>query len=86
VNVAFTPNGWADYQHWLTTDRAILKRLNQLLADTLRHPTEGIGKPEQLRYGTPDTWSRRIDLEHRLVYQVRDDSIVVLAARYHYDR
>ena len=84
MRLVFTPQGWADYVHWQTADRATLKRLNRLLGEALREPFTGIGKPEQLKYGVPGAWSRRIDDEHRLVYLVRDDDLIVLQARYHY--
>ena len=80
----FTPNGWADYTHWLAADRATLKRINRLIDDVLRDPFEGIGKPEPLRHALTGAWSRRISEEHRLVYLVDGDDIVILQARYHY--
>jgi len=61
-----------------------LKRVNRLLEDVLRHPTEGIGKPESLRHAMEGCWSRRIDEEHRLVYVVESDDVVILQARFHY--
>jgi len=84
LRVVFTPNGWGDYSHWLSADRAILKRINRLIDDILRHPFSGIGKPEQLRHALAGAWSRRIDDEHRLVYLVDGDYVVILQARYHY--
>ena len=84
MRLVFTPHGWADYVHWQKADRATLKRINRLLDDVLRDPFEGIGKPEQLRHALGGAWSRRIDEEHRLVYLVEDDDVVVLQARYHY--
>jgi toxin YoeB len=80
----FTPHGWQDYQHWVQTDRATLKRLNRLIEDALRDPYAGIGKPEQLRHALAGSWSRRITEEHRLVYLVDGEDLVVLQARYHY--
>ncbi|MEX2625713.1 MAG: Txe/YoeB family addiction module toxin [Ilumatobacteraceae bacterium] len=80
----FTPNGWDDYQHWQSTDRTVLKRVNRLVDDTLRDPFEGIGKPEPLRHALAGAWSRRITAEHRLVYLVDSDDLVILQARYHY--
>ena len=62
------------------------KRINRLLEDVLRSPTSGIGKPEPLRHLLQGAWSRRIDTEHRLVYLVEGEDIVVLQARYHYER
>lgn len=84
MRLVFTPHGWADYQHWITTDRATVKRINRLLDDILRDPFDGIGKPEPLRHAFAGTWSRRISEEHRLVYLVDGDDIVILQARYHY--
>jgi toxin YoeB len=86
MRLVFTPHGWGDYQHWQTADRATLKRINRLLDDILRNPSSGIGKPEPLRHVLAGCWSRRIDDEHRLVYLVDGDDIVVLQARYHYQR
>lgn len=79
-----TPHGWDDYVHWQSADRATLKRINRLLADVLRDPFAGIGKPEPLKHAFAGCWSRRISDEHRLVYLVDGDDIVVLQARYHY--
>jgi toxin YoeB len=84
VRFAFTPHGWEDYVHWQTTDRATLERINRLLDDIARRPFDGIGKPEQLRHALAGAWSRRIDAEHRLVYLVHAEDIVILQARYHY--
>ena len=80
----FTPLGWEDYGYWQSTSRATLKRINRLLDDIARDLFVGIGKPEQLRHALAGAWSRRIDEEHRLVYLVEGDDIVILQARYHY--
>ncbi len=84
MRLVFTPHGWEDYQHWVQTDRATLRRINRLIEDVLRDPFTGIGKPEQLRHVLAGTWSRRITEEHRLVYLVDGDDVVILQARYHY--
>lgn len=84
MRLVFTPHGWEDSTHWQRTDRATLKRLNRLIEDALRDPFSGIGKPEPLRHALAGCWSRRIDEEHRLVYQVDGEDLVVLQARYHY--
>ena len=82
----FTAKGWEDYQSWQRLDRAVLKRVNRLIDDCLRDPFGGIGKPERLKYGVPDAYSRRITEEHRLVYLVLDDDLVILLqCRYHYE-
>ena len=82
--IAFDPNGWEDYVFWPTQDRKTLRRINQLIADVLRDPFAGIGKPEPLRHILSGAWSRRIDDRNRLVYFVTDAHIVVLQCRDHY--
>jgi toxin YoeB len=86
VRLVFTAQGWEDYIHWHRADRSNLTRINRLIDDALRDPTSGIGKPEPLKYGIAGAWSRRITDEHRLVYQVTNDDLIILQARYHYSR
>lgn len=86
MRLVFTPHGWADYRYWQSNDKATLKRVHRLLDDVVRDPVSGIGKPEPLRHVLAGCWSRRIDDEHRLVYLVDGDDIVVLQARFHYER
>jgi len=81
---AFDPHGWEDYVSWQSGDRKTLRRLNQLIADVLRDPFDGIGKPEPLKHVLSGAWSRRIDQTHRLVYYVTDTHIVILQARDHH--
>jgi toxin YoeB len=84
VRLVFTAHGWEDYLHWQATDRQVLRRVNRLLEAALRDPFDGIGKPEQLRHALAGAWSRRVTEEHRLVYLVDGDDLVVLQVRYHY--
>ena len=86
MRLVFTPNGWADYSSWLKTDRRMLPRINRLIEDAMRHPFEGMGKPEPLRFDLAGCWSRRINQEDRLVYKVdeRSEALIVLQYRYHY--
>lgn len=84
MRLVWTADAWSDYLYWQTNDRKMLKRVNQLLRDTLRDPFEGIGKPEPLKYGADGVWSRRITQEHRLVYMLADGDLVILQVRYHY--
>jgi toxin YoeB len=88
VRIAFAPDGWADHIHWQETDRKILMRINDLIRDTIRHPFEGIGKPEPLKGTLKGMWSRRITQEHRMVYAVvgsgEEEKLVILQCRYHY--
>ena len=83
-SLAFDPNGWEDYVYWQTQDRKTLKRINVLIADVLRDPFAGIGKPEPLRHVLSGAWSRRIDEKNRLVYFVAEKHVVILQARDHY--
>ncbi|MGC1207296.1 MAG: Txe/YoeB family addiction module toxin [Ornithinimicrobium sp.] len=85
MNVVFAPQAWDDYRYWQTHDRTTLKRINRLIDDMCRDPFEGIGKPERLRYGV-QAWSRRISDEHRIVYRVEGNDLLILQARYHYER
>ena len=84
MRLVFTPHGWDDYKYWLQADRQVLKRINRLIGDALRDPTDGIGKPEPLKHMLAGAWSRRITEEHRLVYLVDDEDLVILQARFHY--
>ena len=84
MRIAFTGPGWDDYQYWVSTDRAMVKRINKLIDDVQRTPFSGIGKPEALKHQLDGYWSRRITDEHRLIYAVEHDQIVIIAARYHY--
>ncbi|MBG6183039.1 toxin YoeB [Arthrobacter sp. CAN_A214] len=84
MNIASTLNGWDDYQYWIKNDKALVKRINVLINECLRTPFEGIGKPEALKHQLAGYWSRRITEEHRLVYAVEDEQIVIIAARHHY--
>jgi toxin YoeB len=84
VRLVFTPHGWQDYTWWQSADRATLKRINRLIEAALCDPAPGIGKPEPLRHVLAGAWSRRITEEHRLVYLVDGDDLVILQARFHY--
>ena len=85
MRLAFTPDGWADYQWFLEHNKQILKRINLLIRDALRSPFEGIGKPEALKNDLSGYWSRRITEEHRLVYEVTSDELVILMCKGHYE-
>ena len=84
MNVTFTLTALDDLRYWLKTDKRQAERVLALLEEIRRTPFEGTGKPEPLRFQLAGCWSRRIDREHRLVYQVEDAEIVVIACRYHY--
>ncbi len=84
MTLIFSSNAWDDYLYWQKTDRALLKRINKLIKDIQRDPFDGIGKPEPLKHNLTGYWSRRINQEHRLVYKVTDDALLVAQCRYHY--
>lgn len=84
MNFAFTEVGGTDYQYWVATDKVLLKRINRLIHEVRRTPFTGIGKPEALKHQLAGYWSRRITDEHRLVYAVEENQLVIIAARYHY--
>ncbi|WP_417234499.1 Txe/YoeB family addiction module toxin [Arthrobacter sp.] len=73
-----------DYLIWQTEDRRILKRINSLIRDVQRNGNHGIGKPEPLKHALHGYWSRRIDQEHRLVYRIDGDDVLIAACRFHY--
>lgn len=85
MTITFTENAWEDYLYWQKTDKRILKKINILIKEIQRTPFEGSGRPEQLKYDLAGYWSRRIDKEHRLVYQAEENEIKIYACRYHYD-
>lgn len=84
--ITFSQNSWEDYVSWQFEDRNMLKKINELIKDIQRTPYKGLGKPESLKYDLTGYWSRRIDREHRLVYQVIGEEILIYSCRYHYDK
>lgn len=86
--LAWHAHAWQDYLYWQDTDAKIVNRVNELIRDALRHPFEGIGKPEPLRGPLKGWWSRRITQEHRLVYTVRSEGdgqmLIIAQCRMHY--
>ena len=86
MKIVFSEQTWEDYQFWVVNDRKTLKRINQLIRDTARDPFSGVGKPEPLRHLLKGYWSRRINEEHRMVYCVKDDQLMLAQLRYRYER
>ena len=86
MRLVFTESAWQDYLWFQEKDRQLLKRINQLIKDTLRTPFEGLGKPEHLKADLSGYWSRRINDEHRLVYDVTKTDLVIISCRYHYTK
>ena len=86
MRLIFSENAWEDYTSWQTADKKILKKINKLIIEIQRSPFEGTGKPEPLKFDLAGLWSRRIDREHRIVYGVEGDDLLIYACRYHYDK
>lgn len=84
MNILFTDDAWEDYLYWQQTDKQTLRKINQLLKEIQRAPFTGIGKPEPLKHQLQGCWSRRIDSEHRLVYEITDNTLQVIGCRFHY--
>jgi toxin YoeB len=84
MKLIFSEHAWEDYLHWQRTDRKILERVNKLIKEIQRSPFEGTGKPEPLKHGLSGYWSRRINDEHRIVYKIESESLLIAQLRYHY--
>lgn len=84
MKVTFTEAVWNDYLWFQDTDNKLLKRINTLIKEIMWTPFEGMGKPEPLKANLSGYWSRRINTEHRLVYEVSEDNIIIVACRFHY--
>ena len=84
MKLTFSSKAWDNYLYWQKTDKAMLKRINKLIKEIRRSPFEGIGKPEALKHSLSGYWSRRINDEHRIVYKVTEDSLLIAQLRYHY--
>lgn len=86
MRITFSINAWEDYTSWQQDDKKMLRKTNELIKDIQRTPFTGKGKPEPLRFDLAGFWSRRIDLEHRLVYQYRENEILIYSCRFHYEK
>ncbi|WP_019570255.1 Txe/YoeB family addiction module toxin [Thioalkalivibrio sp. ALE11] len=84
MKLLFSEHAWEDYLYWQRHERKTVKRINELIRAIQRDPFEGIGKPEPLRYGLSGYWSRRISTEHRIVYKIDEDTVLIAQLRYHY--
>lgn len=81
----FVDESWEDYIYWQQTNKKYVRKINALLRDISRTPFSGLGKPEPLKHKYKGFWSRRIDREHRLIYAVHDDEILIAKCRFHYE-
>jgi len=84
MKLIFSDEAWEEYLYWQSRDKKIVKKINTLIKDIKREPFEGLGKPEPLKHQLSGYWSRRINEEHRLVYEVFEESIILISCRYHY--
>lgn len=84
MNLVFRPVAWEQFLYWQATDKAMVRKINGLIRECLRHPFAGTGKPEPLKGDLAGFWSRRIDREHRLVYRATADALEIVQCRYHY--
>ena len=84
MKLIFAENAWEDYLYWQKTDKKMLQRINTLIKDIKREPFEGIGKPDTLKHALSGYWSRRINDEHRIVYKIYQESILIAQVRYQY--
>lgn len=78
-------DAWDEYCEWQQTDKTVTKRINALIRDARRDPFDGIGKPEPLKYSLSGAWSRRINDVDRLTYYLKDDVLVIIGCKGHYD-
>lgn len=84
MKLSWADLAWDDYLYWQKTNKAILKRINMLIKEIKREPYSGVGSPEPLKHNLSDCLSRRINREHRLVYMVLENEIVIIQCRLHY--
>ncbi len=85
MKIVFTTNSWEDYISWQKEDKKILRKINSLIKEIQKTPFKGKGKPEPLKFDLSGLWSRRIDREHRLVYKIEKEQLLIFSCRYHYD-
>ena len=83
--ISFVEKSWNDYNYWLDNDKKTFKRLQRLIKETMRDPFGGIGKPEPLKNNLSGYWSKRITDEHRLVYKIEENQMIIISCRFHYD-
>lgn len=84
MKLVFADEAWDDYLYWQKQDRKMVERINKLIAEVMRDPFAGVGKPEPLKHALSGFWSRRLNDEHRMVYRVEGDALLLAQLRYHY--
>ncbi|RZJ19969.1 MAG: Txe/YoeB family addiction module toxin [Haliea sp.] len=84
MKLVFADQAWEDYLYWQKQDKRMVKRINKLIQEIQRDPFAGIGKPEALKHALAGFWSRRLTEEHRVVYRIDGDAVLLAQLRYHY--
>ncbi len=84
MKLIFADEAWEDYLFWQKQDKKMVERINKLIAEVKREPFSGVGKPEPLKHALSGYWSRRINDEHRMVYRIEGESLLLAQLRYHY--
>jgi toxin YoeB len=84
VKLLFADEAWEDYLYWQKKDKRMVERINKLICETQREPFAGVGKPEPLQHALAGFWSRRITDEHRMVYRVKGEALMIPQLRFHY--
>lgn len=84
MKILWETSAWEQYLYWQNSDKSKLKRINELIKSATRTPFEGLGNPEPLKHQLAGFWSRKIDSEHRLVYTIQDENLIIASCRYHY--
>lgn len=84
--ISFEASAFDDFTEWSTVDKKCYKRIVSLIKDISRNPYQGLGKPEALKHELHGYWSRRIDDEHRLVYKIENNRLIIISCKYHYKK
>ena len=82
--VSFVEQSWKDYNNWIIEDKKVFKKIQRLIKETAREPFSGIGKPEPLKNNLSGYWSRRITDEHRFVYKIEKEHLIIISCKFHY--
>ncbi len=85
MTISFVEKSWNDYNQWLNEDKKIFNKIQRLIKESMRNPFGGIGKPEPLKHNFKGYWSKRINDEHRLVYRIENNQIIIISCKFHYN-
>lgn len=84
MKILWHEDAWKEFENWLDKEPTKAKKIRKLIQEIQRTPFEGTGKPEALKYALKGWHSRRINLEHRLIYRIQNDTVYILSCKYHY--